>query len=428
MTRVASPEIVPAERALTGRVRVPGDKSISHRTAIVAALARGGSRIRGFSRAGDCASTLRVLRDLGVGVEDREVEVTVEGRGRDGLDPPEAPLDCGRSGTTMRLLAGVLAGRAARVTLTGDPQLLRRPMERVAEPLRRMGASVATTGGRAPLTVTGGALVGTEHRLPVASAQVKSAILLAGLRAADTTTVIEPAPTRDHTERLLDWLGLPLEREADRVSVRAGEPPPFETEVPGDPSSAAPILAAAAVIPGSDVSVEDLALNPTRTAFLDLLRRMGAAIEVVAADWPGPEPLGRVRLQHRPLEAISIGPDEVPGLIDELPLVGVLATRAEGVTVVRGAGELRVKESDRIAGLVTGLRALGAEAEELPDGFAVRGPARLHGGACDALDDHRLAMALAVAGLAASEPVVVTGMASTGDSFPGFSETLAALR
>jgi 3-phosphoshikimate 1-carboxyvinyltransferase len=325
-------------------------------------------------------------------------------------------------------MAGVLAGGAARVVLTGEPQLLRRPMDRVAEPLRRMGARVDTTDGRAPMTVAGGGLSGMEHRLAVPSAQVKSAILLAGLRASGTTTVIEPVPTRDHTERLLRWLGLPLETEAGRVSVRAAEPPPFETEIPGDLSSAAPVLAAAALVPGSDVTVEDVGLNPTRTAFLDLLRRMGAAVEVLPREEAGPEPLGGVRVRHGPLQAVSPGGGEIAGLIDELPLVGVLATRAEGTTVVRGAGELRVKESDRITGLVRGLRGLGADAEELPDGFAVRGPARLRGGACDAGDDHRLAMAFAVAGLAASDPVAVRGMASVSDSFPGFSETLGALR
>jgi 3-phosphoshikimate 1-carboxyvinyltransferase len=331
----------------------------------------------------------------------------------------------------MRLACGLVAGSALDVTLTGDPQLLRRPMDRVAEPLRRMGAGIETTDGWPPIRVAGGKLRGIEYELPVASAQVKSAVLLAGLRAIGETAVIEPVPTRDHTERLLVWLGAPIDIDdapPRRVSVRQGDVKPFEAEVPGDVSSAAPLLAAAAAIPGSAVTVERVGLNPTRTAFLTVLARMGAEVQVEPGDEGGPEPIGAVTVRHAGLGGVGIGASEVPGLIDELPLVGVLGALAEETTVVRGAGELRVKESDRIAGLVAGLRALGADAEELPDGFTVTGPAALRGAAVDGRSDHRLAMAFTVAALAASGPVAVDGLDSVADSFPGFVETLESLR
>lgn len=423
--------VEPLGRPLTGTVGVPGDKSVSHRAAILAALARGRSEVRGYSPAGDCGATLGVLRALGVPIEEADGALRVDGRGPAGLSPPPGPLDCRRSGTTMRLMAGVLAGTGFRATLTGDPQLLRRPMERVAEPLRRMGASVdLSEGGRPPVTVGGGRLRGIRYRLPVASAQVKSAVLLAGLEAEGTTTVLEPVPSRDHTERLLAWLGAPFEagREGDAaaLSVRAARPEGFALEVPGDLSSAAPLLAAAALVPGSDLVVVGVGLNPTRTGFLRALERMGARLETEIAVRE-PEPAGTVRLRHAPLRGIVVEAPEVPLLIDELPLLGLVGTAAEGVTEVRGAGELRVKESDRVAGLVRGLRALGAEAEELPDGFVVRGPTPLRPGSCDSLGDHRLAMAFAVAGLAASGPVRVAGMGSVADSFPGFAEVLRGL-
>lgn len=424
--------IHPADGALRGRVRVPGDKSISHRLALVAAVARGSSHISGYSPARDCASTLDVLRALGVSVDLRDGHVAVEGGGWDALASPAAPLDCGRSGTTMRLLAGILAGAEARVTLTGDDQLLRRPMDRIAEPLRQMGAGVETTDGHAPVSIRGGSLRGITYPLPVASAQVKSAVLLAGLRAAGETSVIESTPTRDHTERLLAWLGAPIDRKREKggnaIGVHAATLSGFDAAAPGDLSSAAPLLAAGAIIPGSEVVVDGLGLNPTRDAFLRLLARMGAEVEIEPAEDDGPEPSGTVRAAHATLQAITVEPDEVPALIDELPLVAALATAAEGQTIVHGASELRVKESDRIRGVVSGLRAMGADAEELPDGFVVRGPLHLSEGSVNAADDHRLAMAFAVAGLRASGPVSIQGMESVADSFPGFIATLESLR
>ncbi len=422
-----------AERPLAGTCRVPGDKSISHRAALLATMAEGRSLIRGFSPAGDCGATVSVLAALRVRVRRKDGDVEIEGAGARGPAEPPGPLDCRRSGTTMRLAAGLLAAAPFRSVLTGDEQLLR-PMARVAEPLRRMGARVALTeGGLPPMAVEGGGLAGIEHRLPVASAQVKSAVLLAGLRASGETTVVEPVPSRDHTERLLEWLGVAVAQGeapdgAPRITVRAAEVPPFDLAVPGDLSSAAVLIAAAALVPGSDVVIREVGLNPTRVGFLGVLRRMGARVEARPAPGDGPEPWGDVRVRHAPLAATVVEAGEVPGLIDELPLLGLVASQAEGVTEVRGAAELRAKESDRIAGLVAGLRALGAEAEEREDGFAVRGPTRLRGGACDARADHRLAMTFAVAGLVAPGPVAVQGMDSVADSFPGFLEALGALR
>jgi 3-phosphoshikimate 1-carboxyvinyltransferase len=423
--------VQPAERPVRGRAGVPGDKSISHRAALIASVADGESTIRGFSPAGDCASTLGVLSSLGVEVRRTADVVSIVGRAGDGFGAPPGSLDCGRSGTTMRLLAGLLAGYPGAFVLTGHDQLLRRPMERVAAPLREMDARVETTDGRPPIFVEGGAIAGIEYAMPVASAQVKSAVLLAGLRASGSTTVVEPAATRDHTERLLAATGVPVARSTEdggaRIQVRPAIPAAMNLRVPGDISSAAFLIAAAALVPGSDLLVQDVGLNPTRTGFLDLLERMGCPVVVERVD-ATLEPAGDLRIRHQPLEGVRVERHEVPGVIDELPLIGLLATQAEGVTQVHGAEELRVKESDRIAGLVSGLRALGADAEELPDGFVVRGPSRLTGGRCDARSDHRLAMTFTLAGLIAADSVTVEGMEFVGDSFPAFLRTLEGLR
>jgi len=426
-------EVLPATRPLRGTATVPADKAISHRGAILGALASGTTHLRGYSSAGDCRSTLSVLRALGVAIDADGQDVRVEGWGESGPGVPGAPLDCGRSGTTMRLVCGALAGFPLKAVLTGDPQLLARPMERVAEPLRAMGATVATAaGGVPPVGLRGGTLRGIEYEMPVASAQVKSAVLLAGLRASGPTTVTEPAISRDHTERMLRAMGARVE-ESDgvesgrRVRVEPSGLQAVELTVPGDPSSAAPLLVAAALVPGSDLTVRGVGLNPTRTGLIDLLRRAGAEIEVEEAGGSG-EPIGNVRLRHRPLHGTEVGAAEIPSMVDELPLVGLLATQAEGVTEVRGAQELRVKESDRIAVLVAGLRALGAAVDELPDGFVVTGPTPLRGADLDAAADHRMAMTFAVAALVASGPVRVSGMESVGDSFPGFMATLQGVR
>lgn len=414
-------------RPIHGVARVPGDKSISHRAAILAGLAGGRSSVSNFAPGGDCTASVEVLRALGAVVERDGDSIVVTPAAEPGR--PRGPLDCARSGTTMRLMAGVLAAMPFRSTLTGHEQLLRRPMGRIALPLRLMGAEVELSGGEhPPMTVRGGSLVGIEYELPVASSQVKSAVLLAGLSALGTTTVVEPLPTRDHTERLLAWLGAPIHATQGRVTVRSeGWLRPFELRVPGDLSSAAPLLAAAALVEGSDLVVEDVGLNPTRTGFLRTLERMGAAIEIDALP-ADPEPAGRLRIRQARLVGTTVRGEEVPLLVDELPLLGVVATQADGVTEVRGAAELRLKESDRIAGLVAGLRAIGADVEEYDDGFAVRGPTPLRGGAVDSRSDHRLAMAFAVAGLVASAPVAVSGMGFVADSFPGFEQALESVR
>jgi len=434
-------EVLPATRPLRGTASVPADKAISHRGAILGSLATGTTVLRGYSPAGDCRSTIAAVRGLGAEIEEDGDVVCVTGWGDGGPAAPDGQLDCGRSGTTMRLLSGALAGFPLKVVLSGDPQLMVRPMERVAEPLRAMGATVATAaGGVPPIGLRGGSLHGIEYELPVASAQVKSAVLLAGLRASGPTTVIEPVPSRDHTERLLRAMGARVVESVGgdgprSVRVDPGGLEALELTIPGDPSAAAPLLVAAAMVPGSDLTVVRVGLNPTRTGLLGVLRRMGSTIETVSesGDKSGDaaregEPIGVIRIRHRPLQGTRVGAAEIPSMVDELPLLGLLATQAEGTTEVRGAEELRVKESDRIAVLVAGLRALGADVEELPDGFVVNGPTPLHAGDVTAAGDHRMAMTFAVAALVASGPVRVAGMQTVGDSFPGFMATLQGLR
>ena len=422
----ASIEVTPAAR-IAGRLRVPGDKSVSHRYALLAALAEGRSVVRNFAPGADCHATRSCLGALGVVIDAAASTLTIIGRGLNGFSSPAAPLDARNSGTTARLLAGVLAGCPFTSTLTGDESLRRRPMRRVVMPLERMGAVLATTGGRLPMTITGGALGAIEHRTEVPSAQVKSAVLLAGLRAAGTTRVIEPAPTRNHTELALDLFGASVRIEGLSVEVdRAETLQPVDVTVPGDLSSAAFWWAAAAGIPGGDVTVEGVGLNPTRRALLDVLARGGALVEEMVERVDGGEPSGRVRVRHGAPPRIVVHPSEVPGLIDELPALAALATHG-GEVAVTGASELRVKESDRITALVAGLKALGADAEELPDGFHVTGKRRLEGGRADAAGDHRLAMAFAVAALGARGPCIIEGAEAVDVSYPGFFETLASL-
>jgi 3-phosphoshikimate 1-carboxyvinyltransferase len=331
------------------------------------------------------------------------------------------------------LLCGAVAPFPIDVTLTGDPQLLARPMERVAAPLRSMGAGVTTAdAGRPPIGLRGGHLRGIDYAMPVASAQVKSAVVLAGLGADGRTTVREPVPTRDHTERLLAAMGGHVTTDASgteqMVVIEPGSLAGVDVTVPGDVSSAAPLVAAAALVPGSDLTVAGVGLNPTRAGLLAALSRMGASIETERADDAGGEPRGDVRIRQAPLGAVSVDADGVPAMVDELPLLGLLATQADGTSEIRGASELRVKESDRIAVLCAGLRALGADVEELPDGFAISGPTALSGGDVDSAGDHRMAMVFAVAALIAGGPVRVRGMESVTDSFPGFLAALQGLR
>jgi 3-phosphoshikimate 1-carboxyvinyltransferase len=430
----------PARRVL-GTIRVPGDKSISHRYALLAAVASGRTTIRNYALGGDCASTLRCLESLGVTVrrgpsegDDEPPVVVIEGRGLRGLLPSAAPLDCGNSGSTMRMLAGVVAAHSFSSTLVGDRSLSRRPMRRIMVPLSQMGARLeAADGDRPPLTILGGELDGIEYVPDVPSAQVKSAVLLAGLQARGRSRVTEQTPTRDHTERALAAFGATVEHDGHSVTIRGGQPlVGVAVRVPGDLSSAAFPLAAAAALAGSDVTVEDVGLNETRSALIGVLRQFGVAVEVEpTGSWQG-EPVGRVRVHTaadrtgRP-PVLELGGDVVPAIIDELPVLAALAT-AHGELRVTGASELRLKESDRIASLVEGLRALGADADELPDGFHVRGGRPLTGGIVQAHDDHRLAMAFAIAGLTARESVTIEGAQAAAVSYPAFFTDLERLR
>jgi 3-phosphoshikimate 1-carboxyvinyltransferase len=407
-----------------GHFRVPGDKSISHRAALFGAMARGETRISGFSSAADCASTLSCLQALGVGVRLDGPSVILDGQGLEGLRPPHDALDAGNSGSTLRMLAGILAGRPFRSVLTGDASLRRRPVERVAAPLRAMGAKVESTDGRPPLTLEGGALHGIHWDLPVASAQVKTAVLLAGLQGDGVTSVREPEMSRDHTERLLPAFGVGVERRGLEVSVYGGTPLRGAViDVPGDASSAAFLVVAALLLPGSEVRIDGVLLNSTRTAFLEVLREMGGEIET-GVDRGAPEPVGHIVARSSRLRGTTIAPQTVPALIDEVPALAVAGALAEGTFRLEGAAELRVKESDRIAALAEGLRRMGASVEERPDGLTVEGNARLHGAAVRTFGDHRIAMALAVAALAAKGDTEIEDAECASVSFPEFYDYL----
>jgi 3-phosphoshikimate 1-carboxyvinyltransferase len=417
--------------ALVGHVAVPGDKSISHRAVLIGALCEGETRIEGFGRSADTEATIAAIRALGVEVDEHDTDtLTVRGAGLRGFRTPESPIECGNSGTLMRLLTGILAGQDGRFELVGDESLSTRPMERVAEPLRRMGgARIETTEGHAPVVVEGGPLEAIDYELPVPSAQVKSAVLLAGVLADGETTVVERLPTRDHTERLLERAGANVRRRPQSVSVRGAERLALgEIEIPGDFSSAAPLLVAAAIVPGSDLTVHGVGVNPRRIGLLDVLERMGARVSVYDRRLLGGEPAGDVGVRASELVGATVARAEVPSLVDELPLFALAAAHARGESVVRGAEELRVKETDRIDGVVEELRRIGAHIRATPDGFRVRGvPARIRGGTFDARGDHRLAMLGAVAGVSSIEGVELRGAEAVETSFPGFFQVLAQL-
>jgi 3-phosphoshikimate 1-carboxyvinyltransferase len=415
---------------IDGHIAVPGDKSISHRALLLGALCEGETVVRGWGRSGDTESTLRAVRSLGVVVDELDVDtLRVHGVGLRGLVASDAPIDCGNAGTLARLVIGVLAFQPGRFELTGDESLSRRPMERVAKPLRLMGAELTATDGSLPLTVEGRELEAIDYELPVASAQVKSAILLAGVGARGVTKVVEPAPTRDHTELMLRAAGASVTVKQGSVSVEGGPTLRLpEVQVPGDISSAAPFLVAAALLPGSQLTVHDVGLNPRRTGILDVLERMGTRVAVHARHRVAGELIGDVEVVAQPLVATKIQAEEVPLLVDELPLFGLLAACARGKSYLNGAEELRLKESDRIEAVVDALRAIGAHARATRDGFAVTGvPTRPRGGRIDARGDHRIAMLGAVAGIASSEGVRLEGAESAAISFPGFFDLLATL-
>ncbi len=429
----------PARAPLEGKFRVPGDKSIGHRALLLSAVADGGSRISGLPEGEDVASTRGALEALGVRLEDAgEDTVVVEGVGLGGLRPPARPIDCGGSATTVRLLSGMVAGQGFPVTLVGDRSLSRRPMERIVEPLRRMNAEIS---GREmgcsvlmPLIVGGaGPLQALRYVTPVASAQVKSCMLLAGLRASGLTAITEPAQSRDHTETMLAARGVEVSHRGLTVCLRGPVQrlPPLDVKIPGDPSSASFLLVAAALIPGSNVEVEDVCLNPTRLGFVATLRRMGAAVTAEMPFEQGGEVLGRlVARAGEPLRAVEIAAEEVPSLIDEIPVLAVAAALAEGESRFLGCAELRAKESDRLSSIVSMLRAFGVEAREELEGFRVRGTAGKapRGEArVDAGADHRIAMAAIILSLLSSRPSEILGAQSMATSFPGFLEALRSL-
>ena len=424
-------KIAPVHR-ISGRLQPPGDKSISHRAALIAALASGSSEITNFSTACDCASTVACLRDLGVSIEQTDERLVFAG-GQE-LLAPSRPLDCGNSGSTLRILTGVLAGHDLTAELIGDKSLSSRPMRRIIEPLELMGTKIESTDGRAPLKVHGSAkLTPINYKLPVASAQVKSAILFAGLNATGRTTVIETSPSRDHTERLFNGFGVPV-RTHD-LSIVIDGPARLSggrITIPGDVSSAAYFVAAAMVLPGSDLTIERVGLNPTRAEYLEVLRSWGAEISVTDVQSDRNEPFGTIRVsgginRNASETERTLSGAQIPALIDELPLLTVVGSQMEGGIQIRDAAELRHKESDRLATTALNLRAMGAEVEEFADGLSVFGPTKLRGGLIDSHSDHRIAMAFSVAALLAEGETQIAGSECVAISFPEFYELLDSL-
>lgn len=406
---------------LTGRAELPADKSIAHRTAMLAALGDGESRIVHFPGSADPQSTLSCVRALGIPTSvDAEGVLHVFGRGPGGLRQPEGPLDCGNSGTTMRLFAGILAGQRFDSELTGDASLSGRPMRRVQAPLEAMGARIELVDGHAPMRVAGSRLRGIEYELPVASAQVKSCVLLAGLFAEGTTTVVETVPSRDHTERMLGLDAVEIGGKR-YLSVEGGRTVGAGLYVvPGDFSAAAFLLVAGSIVREAALVLPGVGMNPTRTGLLEVLRAMGARIVVSNERTVSGEPVADLLVRSSGLTGVTVGGSIIPNLVDEIPILAVAATQAEGRTVISDAGELRVKESDRLAALARGLTALGARVEERPDGLVIDGPTPLVGSTVEAFGDHRIAMAMGIAGLVASGSTTIRGASSASVSFPGF--------
>ncbi|HEB94955.1 MAG TPA: 3-phosphoshikimate 1-carboxyvinyltransferase [Sedimenticola thiotaurini] len=413
---------------LSGTLRVPGDKSISHRSIMLGSLAGGTTRVSGFLEGADALATLEAFRRMGVVIEGPDDgRVVIHGVGMDGLRAPDGVLDLGNSGTSMRLLCGLLAGQGIGVTLTGDASLRSRPMRRVTDPLARMGARIDTSEqGTAPLHIRPvEGLYGIDYQLPVASAQIKSALLLAGLYADGETCVTEPAPTRDHTERMLQGFGYPVRREGARICVTGGgRLTACELDVPADISSAAFFLVGASIAPGSDLTLRHVGINPTRDGVITILRLMGADIEVLDRREVGGEPVADLRVRSAPLHGIRIPEEQVPLAIDEFPALFIAAACADGETLLSGAEELRVKESDRIQVMADGLSALGVDAVPTPDGMRIRGGA-IGGGRVDSHGDHRIAMAFAMAALRAGDEILIDDCANVDTSFPGFAELAA---
>ncbi len=436
MSQIPQSVMVQPGDVFGGTIEVPGDKSISHRVAMMAALASGTTKIRHFLQSEDCVNTLRAMEALGArSYFSEDGELVIQGTGGN-LIEPAGPLNMGNSGTTIRLLAGILAGQTGTYELTGDDSLRSRPMARIKDPLEKMGAKLALTGekGTAPITITGGKLKAIDYMLPVASAQVKSCLLLAGLFAEGTTIVTEPLPTRDHTERLFRTLELPVAVDGTQIKLKGfgNEGPSIKARpftIPGDFSSAAFWMVAAAARKKAEVTIRNVGLNPRRIALLDVLRRAGAAVDItLSATNADAEPVGDIHVCGGQLKAVEVGGSDIPNLIDELPLIAVLGALAQGTTIIRNAAELRVKESDRIATMAANLRLLGVEVEERPDGMAVTGGAALAATSpVRSYGDHRIAMAMSVLALFSSTPVVINNVACVDTSYPGFWDHLRQL-
>lgn len=415
-------------RTFDAQLAIPGDKSLSHRALIFGALSEGLTEITGLLASADVLSTWACLASLGVKIEQIGETVVVHGVGLAGFQLPSDPLDCGNSGTTLRLLMGILAGQNFESCLIGDASLSRRPMKRVAEPLRQMGAKIELREGNfPPVQIQPATLKGLDYALPVASAQLKSALLLAGLFAQERVTLRGEIGSRDHTERLLPHFGVNLQKSDGSLQIEPGQTlRAAQVQVPGDPSTAAFWLAAAAMIPGGRVEIERVSLNPTRLGFINVLKRMGAVV-VEEMTVGNPEPLGIVRLQQVPLQGTRVYAHEIPDLVDEVPLIAILATQATGVTEVRGAGELRVKESDRLEAIALNLRAMGAQITLFEDGFAIEGPQALYGAEIEPFHDHRIAMAFAIAGLVATGETRILNPECVAISYPEFFDVLSSI-
>lgn len=412
---------------IEGTVRVPGDKSISHRAVMFGALANGTTEIEGFLPGADCLSTIACFRSMGIEIEQQEDRVTVRGKGWYGLQEPVSRLDVGNSGTTIRLMSGILATQPFHAVMEGDESIAKRPMRRVVAPLRQMGAKIdgRREGEFTPLSIRGGELQGIAYTSPVASAQVKSAILLAGLQAKGETTVTEPHLSRDHTERMLQAFGVRVERDGCTVKVQGGQELQARSiQVPGDISSAAFLIAAVMVVPGSSLLIENVGINPTRTGIIDVVQQMGGKLELLNERVVNEEPVADLLVTHSELKGIEIAGDLIPRLIDEIPVIAVMATQASGRTVIRDAEELKVKETDRIATVVGQLRKFGATVTPTEDGMIIEGKTALSGATIDSMGDHRIGMAMAIAGLAASGETVIENDEAIAVSFPGFASLL----
>ena len=425
--RVKTMRVIPVER-LSGEICVQGDKSISHRAVIIGSIANGTTIVTNFLTSEDCLATMKAFKAMGILIEEFDGnKLKIHGKGPNGLAEPPDVMDIGNSGTSARLLCGLLSAQPFFSVMTGDNSLRRRPMKRVTEPLRQMGARIwGRRGGEyLPLSIQGGELKGFFHRMAVPSAQVKSALLLAGLFAKGRTTIEELLPTRDHTERMLEYCGVDLIRKGTTIAVEGGQSPSSrDIEIPGDISAAAFFIVGASMLKGSEIVIKGVGLNPTRTGIIDILRQMGASIEMDNLREMGGEPAGDIRVRSAPLKGVEIKGDIIPRCVDELPVLCIAAAIAEGETWIRDAAELRVKESDRIAGMAECLSSLGVEVETFEDGMRIQGTKRLKGSMCNSRGDHRIAMSMAIAGLAAEGETLIEDTECINTSFPMFEETL----